>query len=281
MLVTIIVAYAMTEDAQLQDLIDELAQQRSKTQDQQGLYERSSTDARRMADLPVVHGLDDLSTLDTLATQPHPHCLRSRAARRPEAPRNPAEECLGIYDCVYGALGVLYPDKKVALLFRNNIEVEPTNASPWDSGAVNRHWEQTHIAPEERRILFARYVLPAPEYRSYFVEYIASCFWQPNDYLYVGRRHAFSDPLGLLDTRKPRLRNFEVRVPREIPVTVDSLLAVFLRQERRPLSHSVAQWLESLESHGVAIDASVSAHAPLQETVCTWLNNWVQRTTAP
>lgn len=257
-------------------LTNELARRRKERPERAENYTRIVAAASKLSKTPLVHGSERREVLTELVRTRA--ALYSRIARDLEP--NDAEKCLGIHDKAYASMGVLYPDKSVALLFHEQLETPETDASPWDSGAFNRKLETDGFSPDERRALFHEYVLKAPWHRRYLVDYVASCFWDAMHYLDVTQRHAFSDPLGMLDTMLPRLRSFEVRVPTRLPIDSDTLLAVFLRQGKKPLSTALASWLENLQQAGVKIeiDRSRKTRRFLHSKVRQWIREYVSAT---
>lgn len=114
----------------LQQLLDELEQlRRSDSEVRAQNYGRVLKAARRLKRVPLVHGVSDENDLAELAGT---RSLRSRASRGLAA--REVEAYLGIEDRVYASAGVLYPDARMALVFRPEVERPGTDASPWDSG---------------------------------------------------------------------------------------------------------------------------------------------------
>jgi hypothetical protein len=130
---------------------------------------------------------------------------------------------------VYTSAGVVYPSRETALVLRPAVEVGArVEASPWDSGAFYKSLcANVSKEPEAQRAVFAASTLPAPEYREYLVQYIATCYDCAEDYV-QGRPNRFSDPLGILDSRRWDSRVFEVRFQRTIPVNELTLMAIFV-----------------------------------------------------
>lgn len=208
--------------------------------------------------LPLVHGLNDSAGLPDLRSILDQRELLSAAVRNPKEPRKEIEHWLGLPDCVYTSVGVLYPHKNVALLFRAEIEGQfEAESSPWDSGAFGRGYRFKQLSDEERdqhRQQFRRYCLPAPQYRKYFSVYIATCFGNLDEYLY-GRPYSFPDPLGLMNKQSFGSRIFEVRVPHRLICSSRTLLAIFVRDKAGD-EHwvSIKRRLSALASNGVYVD---------------------------
>lgn len=249
-------------------LLGELETCRNTQPERLASYERVLTAARMLLEVPLVHGCERRDALESIARE---QALLSREARG--QPPHEAELLLGIQDRVYAAMGILYPDKAVALVLNPHVEVNGTAASPWDSGAFAKAMAGNGFSAVESRNCFDEYSLEAPWHREYLVAYVASCYWQASDYLDVSSRHAFSDPLGMLDTRHPRLRTFEVRVPATIPVRKETLLAIFLRQGSLPLPLALSEWLERLDRSGVAVRLFRRGSSQfLEEKVREWIS---------
>lgn len=239
-------------DTNLQELLDELANLRSSQQDGRAQhYERILPDAHKLERVPLVHGSPKMETLDVVVRD---GALLSRTARG--LPQNKPEQYLEIEDKVYTAAGILYPDARVAFVFDARVERPGTTASPWDSGAfVKQLCPDLPPPPDlERRRIFARYCVPAPQYREYLVCYVASCYRRPSDYLSPERPVAFPDPLGAISDGKPS-RSFEVRIPGRIDVTDATLLAVFFVHIKGtgPNRQSSA-WLSGMQRSGVTVE---------------------------
>jgi hypothetical protein len=254
--------------ARLQELLGELAAHRGDPfGDCSQSYDRALPDARKLEHVPLVHRM---SRVDDLTMVVEARALLSRKSRGGAASK--PEDYLGITDVVYTSAGTLYPDARVAFVFSPLAERAGAEASPWDSGALCRSLCPGLPRPPEpaRRELFIRYTLPAPQYRSYLVHYVASCYRVWEHYLDLGCAHAFSDPAQVLETH-PRSRSFEVRVPGRIAVSESFLLAVFLRDVDLPLDARVTRWLDVIERAGVIVEQCSGSSRLLEEHVRLWI----------
>jgi hypothetical protein len=198
--------------------------------------------------------------------------LLSRTARG--KPPSPPEQYLGIGDVVYTSAGVLYPDARVAFVLSPSVEgSRDATASPWDSGAFHDSLCAELPQPPDpaRREMFARYHLPAPEYRKYLVAYVASCYRVWWHYLDLAQPIAFRDPLGALDRKSAPSRCFEVRVPGSIELTDATLLAIFMLRRAEPLDPAVAEALASLRGHGVKVSYPSGSSKHLEQQVRAWI----------
>lgn len=252
----------------LQELLDELEQLRGSDGEVRAQnYGRVLESARRLEGVPLVHGVSERTDLGELART---RSLSSRASRGLAARK--VEEYLGIEERVYASAGILYPDARMALVFRPEVERPGTDASPWDSGLFARKLcpDLPPMPDPGRRGVFQRYTLPAPHYREYLVCYVASCYWQPWDYLDPHQRHAFTDPLGAL-CEHPRSRSFEVRIPDGIELSQDALLAVFLLG-KGAMPRTVTDWLQHLARAGVVIKQQHGSSRYLERLVREWIS---------
>ncbi len=177
--------------------------------------------------MPLVHGMREASHLRSALDA---GALLSR--EQLELPPLPSEAYLRIKDAVYTCAGVLYPQRRIALVFaaaaEDNAEV---TASPWDTGSL---CASRSICPGlplgpagDRRTLFEKTCLPAPHYRTYLVNYVSACFRTPDDYL-DQKPHLYPDPAGALSSEKRMARLFEVRFRTRLPIRRDTLLVAFL-----------------------------------------------------
>lgn len=200
--------------------------------------------------------------------------LKTRTALQREP--SDTEEYLGLTDVVYTSAGILYPQRNFAFVFSAELErVSAADASPWDTGHIVNRPGLPPLSSPARRNLFLRYRLAAPHYRAYFVEYVASCFTCPEDYL-LGRDHRFSDPARILH-RGPdgaRSRCFEVRFAGNVQLGATTLRAVF---------HSVgsdngrcAGALRKLKQAGVPVISYAGGRDTLADEVARWIVQHLQ-----
>jgi hypothetical protein len=256
--------------ARLQALLDELANHRGDLLgDHSQTYDRVLPDARKLERVPLVHGTDRIENLETIAAA---RALVSRTARGEG--QSPPEQYLGIEDVVYTSAGVLYPDARIAFVLRPGVEgTRVTTASPWDSGAFCRSLCSALPQPPDpaRREIFARYHLPAPEYRMYLVAYVASCYRVWWHYLDLGQPVAFRDPVGALERSSAPARCFEVRVTGRIDLMDTTLLGIFVLRNAGPFAPLVADMLASLKGRGVAVSYCSGASRSLEKHVRDWI----------
>ena len=257
-----------TRAPSLRGLLDELAECRGPAgQDRMLSYEHVLPDAHKLQSVPLVHGTDRPADLVAICAE---GALLSRTARGLPG-TNEAEAYLGVQNKVYASAGTLYPDARVAFIFHSTAEPAGTEASPWDSGAFVRALCEDLPRPpaQERRALFLKYTLAAPDYRDYLVDYVASCYREPAHYLTPGCRHAFPDPIGAL-SEHPRSRSFEVRIPERLEVSEATLIGVFL-QEQDEEDPRVASWLQNLDRAGIHIDYCQGSWRHMRGRVCRWI----------
>ena len=251
----------------LAELLTELADLRAANAHRVQHFARVLPDAsRRLEQIPLLHGIRNTQDLEDVVR----NGLRSRT-QRGDGPSEP-EQRLGIVDVVYTAAGLLYPQKQAALIFSHRAEgAAEVSASPWDSGAFCRSL-CPHLPPAatdgRRRELFARYSLSAPDYRTYLVQYVSSCFGSAEDYL-GSRAHRYPDPLGALDAARWTSRIFEVRFQTRLALTPETLLAIFLPREAA--SPQMERRLNRLQQAGVHIRAYNGVMSSLDKEVRRWM----------
>ena len=265
--------------ARLQELLDELTACRG---DELGArsqsYARVLPHAHRLERVPLVHGTDRIENLEAIAEA---RALVSRTARG--VGQSPPEQYLGIEDVVYTSAGVLYPDARIAFVLRPGVELtRVTTASPWDSGAFCHSLCPALPQPPDpaRRGIFARYHLPAPEYRRYLVAYVASCYRVWWHYLDLGQPVAFRDPVGALERNSAPARCFEVRVAERIDLMDTTLMAIFALRNAGPFVSLVADMLASLKGRGVAVSYCSGASRSLEKHVRDWIRQHLEEPVA-
>jgi hypothetical protein len=272
---------ARQEDPQgrLQELLDELVAWRGdRLGERSQSYDRVLPDARKLERVPLVHGTDRLENMGAIVEA---GALVSRTARGQG--QSPPEQYLRIDDVVYTSAGVLYPDARIAFVLGPGVEgIQPTTASPWDTGAFCRSLCSALPQPPApvRRELFARYRLPAPEYRRYLVAYVASCYRMWWHYLDLGQPVGFDDPVGVLERNSAPARCFEVRVTGRIELTDATLLAVFVLRTADPFEPPVADMLTSLKRRGVAVSYCSGASRNLEKYVREWIRQHLEEPAA-
>lgn len=263
----------------LQELLEELAICRGDLHGERcQSYERALPGARKLERVPLVHGMDRIENMQAIVEA---GALLSRTARGHG--QSAPEQYLGIDDVVYTSAGVLYPDARIAFVFGSRVEGSgATTASPWDSGAFCRSLCSSLPQPPAsvRRELFARYRLPAPEYRMYLVAYVASHYRVWWHYLDLGRPVGFGDPVGALERNTAPARCFEVRVPGKIELTDRTLMAIFVLRSSAPFAPPVADMLAALKEGGVAVSYCSGASGNLEKHVREWIRQYLEEPAA-
>jgi hypothetical protein len=235
---------------QLQELLGELERCRSADARRAASYDTILADTRRrLAGIPLVRGITHHEHLrDALENG-----LAPRKLVRGDA--SPAETYLGLEGVVYTSAGILYPDREFAVVLTARVDTEfPVDATPWDTGALCRVLCPTLPRPPApaRREIFLKYRLAAPEWREYFVHYVASCFHSPTDYLTDGS-HAYADPLGALGSAW-QSRCFEVRIQGSVRLEPARLEVIFARRDKGGAEFLVTRTrLAALEKQGVQV----------------------------
>jgi hypothetical protein len=181
---------------------------------------------------------------------------------------------LGLGEPVYTSAGAVYPSRETALVLRPVVEDGArVEASPWDSGAFYKSLSANLAKePEAQRAIFAGATLPAPDYREYLVQYVATCYDCVEDYV-QGRPHRFQDPLGILDPKRWDSRVFEVRFQRTIPIDEMTLMAIFLPNwiKGSKKYESMLGYLGVLRGAGVEVVYYRGDREQLQPQVREWL----------
>ena len=128
-----------------------------------------------------------------------------------------------------------------------------------------------------RRRKFWDCTLRAPYYRDYFVDYVATCFATPADYV-DNNPHSFEDPLGVLDSESWASRIFEVRFEGDLELSPQNLLAVFLpANRRRNVSGALHDYLQRLRDVDVEVLYYPSATHQLRRRVRSWFRRYLER----
>jgi hypothetical protein len=221
---------------------------------------------------PLVHGMREASHLRSALEG---RALRSRNWLK--LPTLPSEQYLGFRDVVYTCAGVLYPQRRIALVFAWSAEnAAEVTASPWDTGsfcASDRLCPGLPLPPaEDRRVLFQKTCLPAPQYRTYLVHYVASCFGAPEDY-FSQRNHRYDDPARAMSAEKWQSRVFEVRFRVSLPITSTSLLALFLpRNMSNRDSLAIRALFDRIKGPGATLREYENEHRLVSE-----VRSWIQK----
>lgn len=230
--------------AKLTRLLTELAQKRASDGfDRLAHYDQQrAACAAQLRQVPLVHA----TSVDAAHTIVGYRSMKTRTAK--DARPSDVELYLGIHDVVYTSAGHLYPHHEFAFVFspaaEEGTEVE---ATPWDTGNLYRRPERPNLpSPPDprRREIYLAHSLRAPEYRTYLVEYVASCFACADDYL-LGANPRFDDPAGLMTrgTLRVRSRTFEVRFKGTLSLEKRKPLRVFL-DEGATNAHRVIRLLK-------------------------------------
>lgn len=204
--------------------LDNLLRELARCREEQGPpcqqnYQQGGPKTKVLHRVPLVHGLDRREALDDILRA---QALRSRQAlgRTPL----PHQALFETTNAIYTAAGVLHPNRTIALVLSPQAEERSrADASPWDSGWF--HKEASGTKAQIREVFLLR-SLPAPFYREYLVDYVATCFTCPQDYL-NRRSPRFKDPAGIFPQEDRLSRAFEVRFADTLPLDPGrSLLAV-------------------------------------------------------
>ncbi len=225
--------------------------------------------------VPLVHGVNDPGKFRAAVEG---RSLRSGVGlgRYPFA----SEEYLGLNNVVYTAAGILYPDRQFALVLTPSVEEgRAVDASPWDSGAfyksLCRHLPSAPASPE-RRDVFLAHTLPAPEYRSYLIDYVATCFRSGQDYLGSGEP-AYPDPLGAI-CNSLFSSSFEVRFAEPIPLESWSVEMIFVPRDVGDRVALVLRRILEPFHRKKKVHYYDSARRTLQDEARTWLRDQLLRT---
>jgi hypothetical protein len=263
----------MTEDseeqeARLQDLLKDLdACRRRDGEERSSHYEEQLPHALKQVErLPLFHG----TNIDAFFSAFSVGELRCRAAVRSDLPE--AQRYLGLGEWVYTSAGVLYPNRVVAIVLGPHSEAhEKVAASPWDTGAFCHHLcpQLSPMPGPERRQHFQRHTLPSPAWRQYMGHYVASCFGSFDDYL-ESRPHKWADPLGALSSDRFS-RVFEVRFQVRIPLTSDTLVALFIPRNAGGRKMLALRTKLSLLGPNVHVDYYPAAERLLPQRVRAWM----------
>jgi len=227
--------------------------------------------SRQLSTVPLVHGTPTRQGFESILLD---GALRSRADLR--STLLPSEAYLGLHGGrVYTAAGVLYPDRDFAFVLSHQVERRAkASATPWDSGCFyKRLCPDLPAAPDQRRrTVFHERSLPAPEYRQYLVEYVASCFQSAQAYLRQ-ETPTWPDPLRAMSS-DPLSQVFEVRFEGRVPVDHTTVMAVFVTiNGGGQLALDVDRALEPLRNQGVRIYEVSGAKRNLVWEVQKWMLN--------
>jgi hypothetical protein len=201
--------------------------------------------------------------------------------------------CFGTYGVVYASVGVMYPQRQVALVLTSAAEQTPrvkVDATPWDTGTFYAHVAKKlglHVDDERSRV-FREHTLPSPTYRDYFVEYVATCFRDSRDYL-EGRPNTWADPLNVMTVWPNDLlvRVFEARLSPSVALNPDEVEAIFLSSPRFLSAELRERVVPELRRAGIKVEYYGSAlaqpgrtnatPADLQQFVTRWVLDRVSR----
>jgi hypothetical protein len=206
-----------------------------------------------LRDIPLLHGTG-VGMLDAIWDS---RALSSRQGTGRQPLRH--QGCFSTYDAVYTSVGVLHPAREAALAFSPRIESDSSmrmDASPWDSGMFYKACPSLGLDGEkERNRVFHEHTLPAPLYREYFVDYVATCFGCAEDYLQAAP-YRREDPAHVMGTwpQEVLLRVFELRVYSKLPLRLDRIEAVFLRSASSLTELQRKDMLPKLRRAGVAVE---------------------------
>jgi hypothetical protein len=217
----------------LKRLLDRLESARAKADARDNSsYSLRLAEARRLLDtVPLLHG----TTGQHLTKIWEDQSIRSR--RELGLKELPHQRCFGTYGAVYASLGVMYPQRQAAIALSASIEGNAdltVDASPWDSGTFYSLAPKLGLKGDsDRAQVYDEHTLPAPLYRTYFAEYVTTCFANGMDYL-RGRKNAHIDPLNVLSVWPSDLlvRVFEAHLSPTVNLRADQIEAVFLPAAR-------------------------------------------------
>ena len=259
---------------QLERLLGELRYVRSVDGEKRAEhYERLLPEARaRLGSVPLVHGLARTYDLISIIQQ---GSLQARSLRSPRKGMLDSEQVLGLSPSVYTSVGVSYPERDAALVFCTSVEDGvQVDASPWDSGHLCRSQCDVlrNASSGKRKKVFQSNILPSPQYRTYLVEYVASCFRDVVDYI-DNNSHCYRDPSRVMDENCELSRIFEVRFPSTLPYPGDGLLAVPLPgNQRKTLSNNLLrEHVKALRGAKVDVCYYKGARRRLRNAVRNWM----------
>lgn len=222
-----------------------------------------------LAEVPLVHGIKDIGKFRSAVI----HDRELRSARNLSRPALESEIYFGLGEVLYTSAGILYPDRRFAVILSPSVEEGRTaEASPWDSGAFYRALCR-HVPPPDastaRRDVFLAHTLPPPAYRAYLVDYIATCFRSGQAYL-CAEAPVYRDPLGAFcDSFFSRV--FEVRFAEPIPLSSWSVEMIFIpRDAGNRESFAFRRSLEQTFS-GKRVRTYDEGRRTLQDTVRSWM----------
>ena len=239
--------------------------------------------AQRVGGAPSIHGTA-MRFLDRIWGE---QALLSRQAIGRDPLKH--QHCFDTHDAVYASVGVLHPGREVALAFSPRIETDSSlrvEASPWDTGMF-----YLHAAPRlglesdgECRRVFLEHTLPAPLYREYLIDYVATCFDCGDDYLRA-MPYWHEDPMRVMGTlpKEALLRVFELRVFSRLPIDLSRVEAVFLPSAKSLTGLQKRDMLPRLRRAGVAVEyygrgtGGRREANPIPDDLRTYVMDWVCR----
>lgn len=153
-----------------------------------------------------------------------------------------------------------------------------------------------HAAPRlglesdgECRRVFLEHTLPAPLYREYLIDYVATCFDCADDYLRAAP-HRHEDPARIMGTlpegalpEGALLRVFELRVFARLPIDLNRVEAVFLPSAKSLTDLQKRDMLPRLRRAGVAVEyygrgtGGRREANPIPDDLRTYVMDWVCR----
>lgn len=246
--------------------MDQLKQHRDQFSAQQQHFQKHHETTRsQLNDLCLLHWVKNLETATKIVRSG-----RLLSKQKQEWAGTAGQRELGTDSCVCTSAGILYPQKSEVFVFRASAEAhQVVDATPFDSGCFYKRQICTHLTdPQMRMDLYKKLALPAPEYRIYMADYVASCFQSAEAWL-RRRPPRFKDPNGILGEHLLS-RIFEVRFKGELPLDVH-LEAVFVSVLADDGSaFEVNRALEALEKRNVKVYRYDS-----REVLSTLVENWV------
>ena len=233
----------------------------------------------QIGDVPLIHGTSPQNLINIWNVK----ALRSREQLGKAELDH--QRCFNTYGAVYASVGVMYPQRQVAIAFSPSIEEDVdmrVDASPWDTGSFYKQVASSiGLKTEEDRLTFFReHTLDAPEYREYLVDYVATCFQSAEDYLRHGD-YKYPDPAGVMavNPNNSFLRVFEVRSYPQLNLRPEKIEVVFLPS---PISsRELLQVASEMRSAGINIEyygqrrtgqrETNATSADLQSDVTDWI----------
>lgn len=255
--------------AHLSALLAELGELRVRDPARVAHFERARPSVSpRIEQVPLVHAAGDAQAVLAILRAGE---LRSRKARRLRP--LPSELLFGISNVAYCSAGVLYPQRCCALIFSHEIEHgQRVEASPWDTGTLAKLPDRDQSELVE---LYQRYTLPAPEYRTYLIDYVASCFSSVDSYV-TRQLHRYSDPAHVM-SQNSYLRSAEVRLGAPLPVRRSTLLAVFVPRTSEEDDEELELMLKDVEGQGVHVERYSGNDKKLRGLVESWIIGYLNK----